>query len=660
MISRIFERSVLLIVFILISTTLVFSQTKIPPSLDKSKSEPVIYNGKIKPVKQFYDGLLPHAVGVHQYQAFRANRQHPSEPGVVGWTYNHQPYLAYWNGKFYLEYLSGLYEESAPPTRDMLMTSVDGRHWSNPVVVFPEYNLPEIHDGKFTIPAGTKAVMHQRMAFYIAPNGKLLVSGFYGYAATPRHSPNSGNGLGRVVREIHKDGTFGPVYFIRYNRHAGFNESNTTLPFYKTSKDKSFLVACNSLLHNKLITLQWWEEDRSKDGFYPIDPSKVAGAAYFSSSIVTSAGAGKAFDFYHRPDGVVVGMWKNQYSSLSPDNGKTWTKITRNKTLWTCGAKTWGQRTDDGRYAIVLDYSATRRNRFPLVALVGEDGHTFNKMYCISGQVPPERYQGIHKNTGPQYVRGIIEGNGNPPGTDMWLTYSVNKEDIWVASVRTPIGGEVKDEVNQNFENISNISQLGLWNLYIPKWAPITIEKDLETGNKYMDIRDEDPYDYAEAERIFPKGRVKEISFSLNPKQIARGHDLEIEVQNQRGARALKLRVDEHWLSFDIGKYEGPEPIQIHTDKWYAIDLKIDCAKGGYNISVNGKPYGQALQLYDKTEDVQRIVFRTGPYRNYVDASIAENGTPKTAGLDTEDLPGSGVKAPLCEYLLDNLVTKGE
>ncbi len=658
--GRVFNRTILIHTIVILFSAGVFAQTKMPPPMKKCAQEPVVYTGKVEPVKEFYDGLLPHAVGVHQYEAFRANRIDPSEPGVTGWTYNHQPYLCYWNGKFYLEYLSGLYQEHTPPTRDMLMTSKDGRHWSNPVVVFPEYNLPEIHDGKFTIPKGTKAVMHQRMAFYIAPNGKLLVSGFYGYAATPRHSPNSGNGLGRVIREIHEDGSFGPVYFIRYNRHAGFNESNTTLPFYTTSKDKGFLEACDSLLHNKLITLQWWEEDRAKDGFYPLDPSKVAGAAYFSSDIVTSAGAGKAFDFYHRPDGVVVGLWKNQYSALSPDNGKTWTKIARNKTLWTVGAKTWGQRTDDGRYAIVFDNSATHRNRFPLVALVGEDGHTFNKMLCIRGQVPPERYQGIHKNTGPQYIRGIIEGNGNPPGSDMWLTYSVNKEDIWVTTVRTPIVGEVKDEVNQNFDNVSDVSKLDLWNIYSTKWAPVTIGKDLETGNKFLDLRDEDPYDYAMAERIFPKGNIKEISFNLNPKRIARGHDMEIEVQDQKGGRALKLRVDEHWLSFDIGKYQGPEPMPIHTDKWYAIDLKINCAKGEYNISVNGKPYNKTLKLFEKTDGVQRIVFRTGPYRNYVDAAIAEQGTPKTAGLDTEDLPGSGVKAPLCDYWIDNFVTKGE
>jgi hypothetical protein len=139
--------------------------------------------------------------------------------------------------------------------------------------------------------------MHQRMGFYKAPNGKLLTLGFYSYTITPRFSPNAGQGLGRVVREVKPDGSYGPIYFIRYNRHNGYNETNTNFPFYKTSKDKEFLAACDSLLNNKLITLQWWEEDRGKDGFFAIDPSDAKGATVFTQNVTTSAGAGKAFHF---------------------------------------------------------------------------------------------------------------------------------------------------------------------------------------------------------------------------------------------------------------------------------------------------------------------------------------------------------------------------
>ncbi len=627
---------------------------KMPPSLEESALEPVKYTGSLKPDKWFFDGKLPHAVGVHRYQAFRANRKRPSEPGPVGFTYNHQPYLAYWNGKFFLHWLAGLVQEHTPPTRTMLMTSPDGWTWSKPIVLFPEYELPEIKEEEEVVPAGTKSVMHQRMGFFVAPNGKLLTFGFYGYSATPRRSPNAGNGLGRVVREVRKDGSFGPIYFIRYNRHAGFNESNTRFPFYKTSKDKDFLAACEAVLTNKLITLQWWEEDRGKDDFYAIDPSAAVDKAYFSSRITTSAGAGKAFAFFHRPDGVVVGLWKNQYTALSGDEGQTWTKITRNLALMTTGAKTWGQRTDDGRYAIVHDQSATRRNRFPMVAIVGDDGHEFDRMFCLHGEVPLKRYQGIHKNSGPQYFRGIIEGNGNPPSSEMWNTYSVNKEDIWVSRTHVPISGSVSQEVNDDFNQANTVSDLDLWNIYSLKWAPVFIGE--EANNKFLILRDEEPYDYALAERIFPAASKKEIHFRYKVADLAAGHALEIEVQDQKGNRPIRLRIDENWLGFD-NRLTARDPVPVEPGKWYDVALKVDCQAGTYQFALNGSWLKDAVPFGEKADVVERIVFRTGPYRGVVPAEWVD-GDYKTSGLDSEDLPGADEKAPLCLYYVADLTTK--
>jgi len=646
--------------YILISISLIVSTASAqqkPPPVEKCAQEPIKYIGDRQPDKRFFDGKLPHAVGVHHYQAFRANRSFPSEGGEVGWTYNHQPYLAYWNGKFYFQYLSDLIQEHTPPSRLMLMTSEDGQHWTDPVVVFPEYDLPKIEFENYTIPAGTKAVMHQRMGFYVAPNGRLLTSGFYSFCATPRHSPNAGNGLGRVVREIYEDGSFGPIYFIRYNRHAGFNESNTNYPFYKTSTDKGFLKACESLLADKLMTLQWWEEDRGKDGFYVIDPGNVADADYFSANIVTSKGAGKAFCFYHRPDGAVVGLWKNQYAALSPDDGKSWTKIAKNTTLWTCGAKTWGQRTDDGRYAIVHNQSVTRRNRFPMIVITSDDGYLFDNLLSLCGEIPPRRYRGIHKNIGTQYFRGIIEGNGNPPGQDMWIVYSVNKEDMWIARVHVPIRGEVTDHVFQDFEQIGDESELTHWNLYIPKWAPISVVYDSVAQSKCLQFLDEEPYDYALAERIFPKSDIVEISFRFNAIIIPQGYAFEIEVQDQQGYRPMRLRIDKEWLAVDR-KQISINPVAITENTWYDVKLQLNCQTENYNLYLNGNLAIENIPFAEKVSNLERIVFRSGPYRGYVYAEFADDGVPKPTGLETEDLPISEQKVTPIRFLIDNVKTK--
>jgi len=628
-----------------------------PSSVSDSASEPVKYVGDRQPDRRFYDGGLPHAVGVHHYQVLRANRLHPAEGGEVGWTYNHQPFLAHWNGRFYLQYLSTPIQEHTPPGRTLLVTSQDGRNWTNPVVLFPEYSLPEIKTEDGLVPAGTKAVMHQRMGFYVAPNGRLLTLAFYGYCLTPRHSPNAGNGLGRVVREIRQDGTFGPICFIRYNRHAGFDESNTTYPYYKTSTDDEFVEACDALLSNKLVTLQWWEEDRGKDGFFVIDPGDAENAAYFSSNMTTSKGAGKAFCYFHRPDGVVVGLWKNQYSALSSDNGLSWTRIAQSRSLWTCGAKVWAQRTDDDRYALVHNQSATRRNRFPMVVMTSSDGHIFDDMLCVRGEVPPKRYQGVHKNTGPQYYRGIVEGNGNPPGDDMWVTYSVNKEDIWVSRVRVPIAGRVTGPVSDSFEQ--GAGALDLWNLVIPKWAPVRLTTEQRATNTCLELLDEDPYDYALAERVFPRNRTAGIRFRFNADQVAQGHALEVEVQDQRGTRPLRLRIDGKWLGMDH-KNVDVEPLPIKKGSWHSVELKIDCERAIYDVLLDHKLVRRDIPFAEKTESVERIVFRTGPYRGFVPPEIVEAGMPSPAGLETEDLPGADEKSPTCRYLVDDLEVRND
>ncbi len=653
--SKLFRLFLIVIFLGFIST---FAQNVTPPSIEETKGEPIVYTGKINTDKGFYDGKLPHAVGVHHYQAFRSNRTNPDEPGLIGWTYNHQPYLAYWKDKFYLQYLAGLTAEHTPPTRILLMTSEDGQDWTDPVILFPEYSLPEIDDEGEFIPAGTKAVMHQRMGWYVAPNGKLLASGFYSFCATPRRSPNAGTGLGRVIREVNDDGTFGPVYFIRYNRHAGWDETNTDFPFYKESEDKDFLAACEALLDDKLVTLQWWEEDRGKDGFYLIDPSQVPGGDVFHRKITTARGAGKAFNFYRRHDDVLVAVWKNQFSALSDDNGKTWTDIAKNTTLLTSGAKTWAQNTEDGRFAIVHNQSATKRNRFPMAVLVSDDGHEFDRLYTLRGEIPPRKYFGLHKNPGVQYFRGIIEGNGNPPGTEMWNTYSVNKEDIWVSRTRTPIVASVDEEVNMNFDNLNDVSELEWWNVYITQWAPVHITSDVGS-NKYLELRDEEPYDYAVAERVFPKATKKKIEFKFRGERLPYGTSAQIEVEDQRGNRALRLRVDEDWLSYDIKKV-SLDPVKIDAKEWHRVSIEIDTEDGTYLPTINGKPYPERIKLAQKVDGVERIVFRTGPYRGYVPAGVVEHGIGKQSGFFSEDLPGADVKAPLIVFQIDDVKTGGE
>jgi hypothetical protein len=634
----------ILTIWLLCSLILSVSEAKQPPSLQDSASEPIKYVGADQTDKRFYHGALQQAVGVHRYQAFRANRTNPSEPGMIGWTYNHQPYLVYWNGRYYLQYLSDIKQEHEPPGRTLVMTSKNGRDWSSPQVVFPKYPLPEIKKGDDYVAPGTFAVMHQRMGFYIAPNGRLLTSAFYGYCPTLKGSPNNGKGLGRVICEIYKDNSFGPVYFIRYNRHAGWDENNTLYPFYKKSKDKGFVEACESLLADKLMTLQWWEEDRGEDGFYTLKPKEGVYAP-------------KAFSWCHRPDGVVLGLWKRGWSALSGDDGQSWTERVKLATLKPSSSKAWVQQTEDGRYALVYTHSATQRNRFPLCVMTSDDCHQFDDMLLLVGEVPPQRYQGYHKDLGVQYIRGIAPGNGDPPGKHIWNTYSVNKEDMWVSRTRVPVSSKVGSHVNQDFEKVTAEGDLELWNLYIPTWGSISVTGDPQVnGNKCLQLVDEEPHDYTLAERVFPQSSKVTVEFRVLSQQVGHGV-LCFEVHDSRGRRPMRLRFFEKWLWIDRGRVEK-HPVPISSGKWLDIRLGLDCGAQTYNLSVNGEQVKQDVPFWEKekVETLERLVFRTGPWRGYVpELNVDREPAP---GMHQEDLAGSDYRVSRSSYLIDEVKTR--
>ncbi|MCC8034425.1 MAG: exo-alpha-sialidase, partial [Rikenellaceae bacterium] len=484
-----------------------------------SPAEPVRYVGGEITDPDLHDGGLRYIVGVENIQVLRANRTDPGQAEDYGWTYNHAPNLTYWRGKFYLQYLSNPADEHVSPGQTLLVVSPDGREWGKPVVVFPPYEAPEGVD----IPEGYNGyMMHQRMGFYTAPSGRLLTLAFYGHT----DSPFKEGGIGRVVREIYPDGSFGPIYFIRYSSHTGWRESNTSYPFYTSSPDKGFVAACEALLADRLRTLQWYDEDRGIDGFHhmPNMPEHREAVSYF-----------------HRADGKVVGLWKKSYATLSDDDGLTWSADVKLPTLKMAGGKVWGQGTADGRYAIVYNPIATQEYRYPLAMVTSSDGILFDGLGVVHGEVPPRRFFGRWKDFGPCYVRGIVEGEQTPGDGNMWVAYSVNKEDIWVSRIPLPAVTAVEGDVADNFNDIEPGAPVPGWNLYSPKWAPVAVEAFPSAEDRSLGLRDEDPCDYAKAVRVFEETVRGGFSMDIYPHGYGR---FDVELTDRHGSRAVRLVFD--------------------------------------------------------------------------------------------------------------------
>ena len=574
-----------------------------------STYEPIRYIGGVTIDPDVHEGRLRYAIGTESHQTMRVNRTHPEWADDHGWTYNHAPNLCYWNNTFYLQYLSNPVDEHIPPGQTLITTSADGRNWAKPKVVFPPYLAPT----GIKIPEGyTGYMMHQRMGFYVAPDGRLLVLAFYGHSEDPFQQ----GGIGRVVREAYKDGTYGPIYFIRYTSHANWNETNTSYPFYTKSDDKGFVDACKSLLSDKLKTMQWWDEDRGLDGFYSVTSS------------------GSAFNYYHRKDGKVVGLWKRSLCALS-DDGVHFSKPVKSPTLVMAGGKMWGQATEDDRYALCYNPIDLDEYRYPLIVTTSDEGIVFDNMLLVQGEVPPRRFMGRWKDFGPCYMRGIIEGNGNPPGNDMWLTYSMNKEDIWISRIPVPIRYRVKGNVVDDFNNMVTGGAITDWNIYAPKWAPVEVTDFPSAQNKSLLLQDKDPYDYARAIRVFEETNHLEIEVKVFPEQ-ARDGLLEIDVNDRYGNRPVRIRFD---ADGKIRAVDGSTEVVLQgyqPDQWYNLKIKIDAQPfGNYAISIDGKELLRHAKLAEAVKSVERISFRTGPYRNLPNRKTPnQEPAPPVAGAD--------------------------
>lgn len=583
--------------------------------------ERVHYTGTQLSNPSAHDGQLSPAMGVHNLQVMRANREFPSVENGNGWTYNHQSMLAYWNDTFFMHYLADPVDEHVPPSQTFLMSSKDGYNWTHPETLFPIYRVPDGYTkpGRTDAAKDLDAIMHQRVGFYVSKSNKLIAMGNYGIALDKKDDPNDGNGIGRVVREINKDGSLGPIYFIYYN-HA-FNEKNTLFPYFTRSKDKAFVEACKEILANPRYMMQWVEEADRNDPLIPLHKSY------------------KAYCDYTLPNGDLVALWKHALTTVSHDGGNTWEEgVARAKGFVNSNAKIWGQRLSDGNYATVYNPSEFR---WPLAISLSKDGLEYTTLNLVHGEISPMRYGGNYKSFGPQYIRGIQEGNGTPPDGDMWLTYSVNKEDMWISRVPVPVRLAASAHANDDFAAFTHLNQLTDWNLYSLQWAPVSLD------GSWLVLQDKDLYDYAKVERMIPASKELEVSFNLQAGQTNNG-TLQIEFLDKQGTACSRLEMSPEGILRLKGGSRFSNLMKYEANKNYRVTAKLSVENRLIQVFVDGKKVGQRM-FYAPVEAIERISFRTGDKREYP--------TPETPADWYGTLPNAGDQEPLATYRIGHFAT---
>ena len=553
-----------------------------------------------------HDGALSPVVGVHNIQTLRANREHPSAASNDGWTYNHQPMLAWWQGRFYLHYLCDPVDEHVPPSRTVLQTSTDGYSWTAPVVLFPEVQVPDGFQkpGREEKARSLVAIMHQRVGWYVSKGGRLWALGNYGVAFDRKDDPNDGHGLGRVIREVRRDGTFGPVYFI-YRNHT-YKNLTPVFPLY-TQADKATRQACEEILANPRYRMQWVEEADRGEPLVPLNKEY------------------KAYCDYTLPDGTLAALWKHALTATSADGGLTWSQpVERARGFVNSNAKIWGQRLSDGTYATVYNPS---EYRWPLAISLSADGLEYTTLGLVCGEVPPMRYGGNYKSRGPQYVRGIQEGNGTPPDGDLWVSYSMNKEDMWVARVPVPVQTVAHSHApSGELQAAGSLPQLTTWNVYSPAYAPVSL------ADGWLTLADSDPFDYARVERKIPASRELKVTFDLCARQNDHGL-LQIEFLDAQGTACSRIELTPEGVMRCKGgaRYGGLG--RYEADSVYHVTAILSVNRRLVEVYVNGRKAGQRM-FFAPVESIERVMFRTGSERRFPDVDTEADwyGTLDNAG----------------------------
>ena len=534
------------------------------------------------------DGGLSPQPGVLNLQLFRSTRDNAEIADGDGWTYAHHMDLAIWKGKYYAAWNMTLKDEDRLPSKVVYATSPDGITWTNPVDLFPR-----------------ESAWACRFYFFRASNDRML-----SFCVAKNNASEISEDMKSIlqVREIKSNHQLGPVYIL-------VNPSKGTAPLFETSKDKGFVTACREAVSNNMLLEQQdygvFLGDRKMVWHEKTPPYK--GSFKF----------GKAFCFYHRADGKIVGLSKMGFATTSDDNGKKWSEPLLPTSLTAGSAKVWGQKTNDDRYVLAYNPDPNRSKRFPLVVVQGDDGSHFKEMRVVHGEFSPLRYPGLYKDPGYQYVRGIPEWSTDHSLKDnaLWLIYSVNKEDIWLSRIPLPVRSALPGYPKDEFQSIPLGKIVEGWNIYSPKWAPVSILTEPgNPKNKCLSLEDGDPVEHAQAMRLFPTTPVIEAKFRIRPRQS--GAYFEAEMADSDGNQLFQINLQNEDEVLFSGKGNLHDMGYYQPNEWIDILIKADSRTGFCTITLNGTIVKSYLMKPNNYQPFQRLIFRTGK-RFGVGATIA-------------------------------------
>mmetsp|Transcript_16176 Transcript_16176/g.45074 ORF Transcript_16176/g.45074 Transcript_16176/m.45074 type:complete len:479 (+) Transcript_16176:133-1569(+) len=331
-------------------------------------------------------------------------------------TYNHAVMMDYFDGFFLLSWKNSPQDEEQPGQRVLYSTSDDGFAWSptdGTNILFPNVSTAANPAHLFAEPS------------VIVGDRRYATATFSQFSAHPTPNPGA-----MLMRQVFPDKTMGPIFWAAAKPWEQFLEGATLAGVKllhemdaQTQADAGLLfrgsyLPCGFNHSLKCEAVVGDPLPARESGFWNVPNSE--------QQVVMFRHRGPRQPFQWSIRESPSGQWSEVRDSNFPDIGSNLNA---------------GQLPSGAVY--VLSNACPKvlgpPKRDPLVVSLAEDGILFTRAFAIStchmhlGTCVP-RFPGSHKDSGPSYPQGVtVVGKG--PLDGLYVSFSNNKEDIWVTKV---------------------------------------------------------------------------------------------------------------------------------------------------------------------------------------------------------------------------------
>lgn len=337
-------------------------------------------------------------------------------------TFSHHAHICYYKGVLYATWDNQVNDENGSGQRGLMRRSPDGgKTWLPVEEIFPS------HDRQV---AASEAFIGTR---FQTSNGFAIIDDIlYTVTDVAEWTGNSIEekkraGIGTLCRSFHDDGSLGEILWLEDEAPipvAGFQS-------YKAA-DRSMIEKFDAYFRQpgNEIQLDFNTPKPLSDDNHrltePVPSYRLDDGTWVR--LYRDMGSKDAVTQKEKEDSKS----RRNYASFSFDDGKTWTVPTRTGIPDACARSNAGKLPDGQVYVInniIPMNPGGLGGRSMLAISLSRDGMNFNRVAIIRFISPPLRYKGLEKTIGYQYPHSVVADN------DLWVIYSVNKEDVEITRI---------------------------------------------------------------------------------------------------------------------------------------------------------------------------------------------------------------------------------